>query len=462
MATNNGSLYYFENHRESQVFFASERYILLKFLETKGFSNAAADSGIVAVLPRSGIVAFQSEPKISLFCFDDPPPAEAARQPLAAPSQVKIVNLADALDPRRAKLRRCTRCILPETMPFICFDPEGVCNYCHEYKPYRPLGMDDLRKLVEPLRRSDGRPDCMIAVSGGRDSCYGLHILKKELGLNPVAYTYDWGLITDLARRNQARLCGKLGVEHILVSADIRKKRGYVRKNVMAWLRRPELGMVPLFMAGDKQYFYYADQVRSQSGVDATFLCENVLERAHFKSGFMGVNEGQNRVFDIGIYNKIAVLFYYMKQYLANPRYINASMVDTLSAFHFAYFRNHNQIQLFKYAPWDEDEMIRVLRQEYDWELSPETTSTWRIGDGTAAFYNYIYYTIAGFTENDALRSNQIRQGTLTRDKALELVVKENEPRWESLQWYASTIGFSLGEALQAINMAPRLYDKDR
>jgi glutamine---fructose-6-phosphate transaminase (isomerizing) len=96
--------------------------------------------------------------------------------------------------------------------------------------------------------------------------------------------------------------------------------------------------------------------------------------------------------------------------------------------------------------------------------LATDTTSTWRIGDGTAAFYNYIYYNIAGFTENDGLRSNQIRQGVMTRERALELVKQENEPRWDSLQWYANTIGFSLNDALQVISGMPRLWhtNKDR
>jgi len=273
-----------------------------------------------------------------------------------------------------------------------------------------------------------------------------------------VAYTYDWGVITDLARRNQARLCGKLGVEHILVSADIRRKREYVRKNVEAWLKRPALGMIPLFMAGDKQYFYYAEQTRRQLGVELSFLCENKLERAHFKSGFMGVNEGHNRVFNIGLRKKMTLLFFYGREYLRNPAYINSSLFDTMSAFYSSYFLDHPQIQLFEYAKWDENELVNVLRSEYDWELSPDTTSTWRIGDGTAAFYNYIYYTVAGFTENDALRSNQIREGALDRASALSLVEIENQPRWESMAWYANTIGFSLNDALQVVNSMPRLY----
>jgi len=104
--------------------------------------------------------------------------------------------------------------------------------------------------------------------------------------------------------------------------------------------------------------------------------------------------------------------------------------------------------------------VIRVLRNDYDWELDPETVLTWRIGDGTAAFYNYIYYTVAGFTENDALRSNQIREGVLDRAMALALVAKENEPRGGAMRWYANTIGFSLNDALQVINGMPRLFDR--
>ena len=52
-----------------------------------------------------------------------------------------------------------------------------------------------------------------------------LHLIKKEFGLRPVTFTYDWGMVTDLARRNVARICGQLGIQNILVSADIAQKR---------------------------------------------------------------------------------------------------------------------------------------------------------------------------------------------------------------------------------------------
>ena len=177
------------------------------------------------------------------------------------------------------KLKRCKKCLLPETFPFMRYDDQGVCMICNNYKQKnqaRPLS--DLERLVEPYRRPNGEPDCIIPFSGGRDSTFMLHVVKKELGLNPIAYTYDWGMVTDLARRNIARSCGKLGVENIIVSADIRMKRENIRKNISAWLKRPELGMVPLFMAGDKYFFYYCDQLKKQTGIDLNIWGVNNLE----------------------------------------------------------------------------------------------------------------------------------------------------------------------------------------
>ena len=90
-----------------------------------------------------------------------------------------------------------------------------------------------------------------------------------------------------------------------------------------------------------------------------------------------------------------------------------------------------------------------VLRDEYAWQTATDTDATWRIGDGTAAFYNYIYFFLAGLTENDTFRSNQIREGKLTREKGLELVVAENKPRYDTIQEYLNIIGLAFDDTLE-------------
>jgi hypothetical protein len=115
---------------------------------------------------------------------------------------------------------------------------------------------------------------------------------------------------------------------------------------------------------------------------------------------------------------------------------------------------------LYGYVPWDEATIGETLVGLYDFERAEDTESLWRIGDGTAAFYNYIYHSIAGMTENDTFRSNQIRNGAMTRDLALDLIERDNRPRFPSIQWYLQTIGIERGveEVLERIERAPKLY----
>jgi asparagine synthetase B (glutamine-hydrolysing) len=461
LATNNGSLYYTYDKMTQSAVFGSENFILREFLTEGGQLLGMSKDLIIQKLKPGTMVYINTD--------------QQTMSPTVVPFNIKktivpvdkrkfhltIDDYSEKYAEHRHAIKRCKRCILPETMPFIEFDHSGVCNYCRDYQKVSPAGIDALLQQVDPLRSKDGSPDCIVMFSGGRDSSYGLHLIKQELGLNPIAYTYDWGVITDLGRRNQARLCGKLGVEHIIVSADIIRKRRYVRQNVDAWLHRPDLGMIPIFMAGDKQYYYYANQLRKFNNIPMLFVCECPLELTKFKAGFCGVDESHNRIFDISFFKKLKLIRYYAGQYLKNLRYFNRSFIDNLFAFWSSYFIKHDYIFLYRYFNWDENEINKTLTTEYNWELEPNYSSSWRIGDGTAAFYNYIYHTVAGFTENETLRSNQIREGVLSRAKALELVEDENRTRWDAIQWYAQTIGFNLTEALRAINNMPKLYTKE-
>ncbi|MEA1997298.1 MAG: hypothetical protein U9N45_06640, partial [Gemmatimonadota bacterium] len=251
-----------------------------------------------------------------------------------------------------------------------------------------------------------------------------------------------------------------LGVEHIIVSGDIRKKRNNICRNINAWLKRPTLGMIPLFMAGDKQLFYYANKLRKQTGIDLIIFSMNFLEKTNFKTGFCNVEEGfdQNRHYALDPAGTLKLVSYYARELLLNPAYLNRSIFDSLFAFASYYLIPHNYLHFYKFIEWDEKTINDTLIHEYNWETAEDTTTTWRIGDGTAAFYNYIYYTVAGFTENDTLRSNQIREGKISREEALRAVAQENRPRYQSLREYAGIVGFDCDEAIRIINSMPRLY----
>jgi len=142
-----------------------------------------------------------------------------------------------------------------------------------------------------------------------------------------------------------------------------------------------------------------------------------------------------------------------------NPAYVNRSMLNTFGGFVSRTVMPHTDYyHLFDYVRWDEPEVERVLFDEYNWERAVDTATTWRIGDGTAAFYNYIYYTVAGFSEYDTFRSNQVREGQLTRGEALRLAERDNHPRYPTLRWYLDIIGVEYEAAIRRINSIPKLY----
>lgn len=480
LGTNTGSLYYILSKK--YFIFASE----LQFLELlqKKYSNLLCGEKVNQLLPGNFLFVniddltvissedksfgkFQEiERKIQTVDLVEKERTSRIRNlPITEGEKKEVINYIEQEYARRKEkidgLKRCTKCILPETMPFIEFDDDGVCNFCRNYTKMEIQGIEKLNEILDVHRRNDGRPDCIMAFSGGRDSSYALHYVKKVLGMNPVAYSYDWGMLTDLGRRNQARMTGALGVEHILISADIQRKRENIRMNVLAWLKKPDLGTVPLFMAGDKQYFYYASMLSKQMNLDLVVLSENLLEVTNFKTGFCGIKPKTlkgKKFYALSLTSIFKLMTYYGKEYLLNPSYINRSLFDSIGAFGSYYVMPHHLLSFYSYLRWEEPEVEKVLLNDYGWEIAEDTNTTWRIGDGTASFYNYIYYMVAGFTEIDTFRSNQIREGDMTREEALRKAESENHPRIESLFWYTDTIGVDLMDALKKINSIKTLY----
>ena len=282
LATNNGSLYIISNFKDI-LFFASEKHILERMIKRHKLDRKISNFRLLKVEPNTGYLVNLSNLTTRNFGFYDDD-TEVFKSTIIENYSINLqsvnscsnnksllVDFEKIMTNPKAKherklleynideisgLRRCTKCVLPETFPFISYDKEGECNYCNNYRlKNQPSPLDDLFRLVEPYRSKDGSYDCIVPYSGGRDSTFTLHMIKKVLGLNPIAFTYDWGMVTDLARRNIARVCGKLGVENIIVAADIVKKRSNIKKNILAWLKRSSLGMVPLFMSGDKYFF---------------------------------------------------------------------------------------------------------------------------------------------------------------------------------------------------------------
>ncbi len=119
-------------------------------------------------------------------------------------------------------MARCTHCLLPSAVPGAELDATGSCALCRQYRAAGAPDDEQLRRarqadLEEALQTCRGKApyDCVVNLSGGKDSCYLLYLLKQERGLNVLAFTMDVN-IPAVAWANIRRTVDALDVPHIV------------------------------------------------------------------------------------------------------------------------------------------------------------------------------------------------------------------------------------------------------
>jgi glucosamine--fructose-6-phosphate aminotransferase (isomerizing) len=347
-----------------------------------------------------------------------------------------------------SSLNRCTKCILPNNFPGITFSQAGVCSYCEngigipEKRAGLSLQIKNAKKIV-------------VALSGGRDSCYGLEYLSRHSKAELIAFTYDWPLVNSRARRNASRMVQSLGIEHVLRVPDSFEQIQFIRRIVFAISKKPDAKAIPLLLAPDKFFFLEAARVAKKYNAEIIIFCAgNDLEFTSFKSGIAGaVSMHPNEMLELSRYQSLKLLYSMGLSYLKNPRLFFAGVKLPFLAFIQTYFTRPKIEYLFQHIDWDEDEIETVLKK-YDWEgpASASKTNRWRSGDGTADFYNYLYFTLLGYDERTANLANRIRAGLITRDEALKMDRENSKPNLEGLTEYSKTVGFQLDDFLQNFN----------
>jgi len=121
----------------------------------------------------------------------------------------------------------CTRCIMDDTVSGITFDENGICTFCHihdELETKFALNEKTTRKLENLIAKikKEGKGkkyDCIVGVSGGKDSSYALGKVV-EFGLRPLVVHFDNGWNSDLAVQNIKNLCSKLNLDLYTHVAD--------------------------------------------------------------------------------------------------------------------------------------------------------------------------------------------------------------------------------------------------
>ena len=186
-------------------------------------------------------------------------------------------------------LKYCCRCVMPHTKPDLHIDEQGVCNACRAYEQRREVDwavrQQELLTLLERYRRTDGSNwDCIVPVSGGKDSTYQV-IRMLQLGLNPLCVNATTCDLSSLGRANLDNL-RKLGVDCIEMSPNPRIRArlnhiGLTRVGDISWPEHVGIFTIPVRAA--VQYgvplLIWGENSQNEYGGPAAAAGNNVLNR---------------------------------------------------------------------------------------------------------------------------------------------------------------------------------------
>ncbi|MBN1877026.1 MAG: hypothetical protein JXA33_22580 [Anaerolineae bacterium] len=126
-----------------------------------------------------------------------------------------------------AEVKRCARCILPASLPSAQLDEAGVCHHCRTFEAshgnwdaVKAQRKSELEELVEQARQLHRPYDCLIPLSGGKDSTYALYVCSKVYGLKCLSVTFDNGYLAEPARANIKNAMEATGADHLMFTPN--------------------------------------------------------------------------------------------------------------------------------------------------------------------------------------------------------------------------------------------------
>lgn len=344
-------------------------------------------------------------------------------------------------------IKYCKSCLLPDTKPGLTFDEAGVCNACTNYFERPNIDWNsrkiELESILAKYRSNDAeKHDCIIPVSGGKDSTYQV-IKMLEMGMNPLCVTSTTCDLTDIGRRNIENI-KNLGVDYIEVSPkkDVRKKLNRIGLQVVGDISWPEhvgIFTIPVRMAVafNIPLIIWGENSQNEYGGPASSPTNNVLDRRWLEEfgGLLGLRTN-DLIDDFEISKEDLILYNY-------PNNDQLKSVGVTGLF------------LGYYFPWDGlSNFLIASNRGFE--------SYYRIVEGSAVTYenldnyqtgihDYFKYLKFGFGRATDLLSMHIRRGRISRETALEFV-KINEGKFpqsylgKSTSDILSDIGLTLDE----------------
>ena len=335
----------------------------------------------------------------------------------------------------------CTKCVYPSISAApAAYDENGVCMGCRAAQARKDTPMEvldprreKLRALLERYRSKDGaRHDCVIAVSGGKDSYYQTHVIKNELGFNPLLITYNGNNYMDVGWRNLMRMREVFGVDHIIYgpSVELLKKlnrMAFIIMGDMNWqghvgimttpMRLAVQMNIPLVIWGEHGYADLCGQFSDKDFVEFTYRTR--LE--HFGRGYE--------------WNYFVGLEGITEQDMQPYRYPCDSDIFKTGL---------RGIYLANYLKWSVKAQTDFIIDKYGFEVADKPFErTYRRMSNLDdmhenGVHDYLKYIKFGYGRCSDHVSKDIREGQMTREEGIELIRRLDHVKPSDLQRWLS------------------------
>ncbi|MDO8517972.1 MAG: N-acetyl sugar amidotransferase, partial [bacterium] len=156
-------------------------------------------------------------------------------------------------------LQYCNRCCMPETQESIDFDEMGICRACQSSEQKIHIDWTErekqLKEIIDEVKSKAGNNyDCIIPISGGKDSTFQLHVLTKLYGMKPLAVTFSHNWWSESGWYNLQNALETFNVDHIAFTPNralINKlaKRSIEGIGDTSWHDHAGVGSFPLQVA---------------------------------------------------------------------------------------------------------------------------------------------------------------------------------------------------------------------
>jgi N-acetyl sugar amidotransferase len=338
----------------------------------------------------------------------------------------------------------CKRCVMPHTKPDLKIDGEGVCSACRSFEQRREVDWaarcSSFLELVEQYRARDGsRWDCIVPVSGGKDSTYQV-VRMKQLGLNPLCVTATTCDLSEIGRRNIQNI-KNLGVDYVEFSPNpvIRRKMNRIGLNQVGDISWPEhVGIFTIPVRSAVQYgvplIVWGENSQDEYGGPAAAAQNNVLNRRWLEEfgGLLGL-----RVSDLigleGIERHHLTAYTY-------PSDEELQRVGVTGLF------------LGYYFPWD-GYANALISQAHGFTTFHKTVegsvvNYENLDNHQTGIHDYFKFLKFGFGRATDIACLHVRRGRITRDDALEMV-RQHDGRFP---W--TYLGKRLEDILEPLDMS--------